>query len=76
MIIRNPKCPTCGQLAVGTVEKIVGVALVIHSDDDTQEYEGTTEIDWNAQQTERDNNDLPFVCCDNGHQWATEIENL
>lgn len=46
-----PVCPTCGGDAIGTVERLDGVALFARAEDGFAIYSGTTEINWEGQET-------------------------
>lgn len=82
MKIHLPHCPECGDLAIGTVERLSGRAEVIPlGDDGTTEYSGWTEVWWDEQRTAHQNEDspespdnLPLVCCEHGHEWPTRID--
>lgn len=70
-----PKCPQCGNPAVGTVDTVPGVAL-FDGNPSTGEvnYAGTTEVDWDGQETRKQEAN-PLVTCGD-HEWATAIEGL
>jgi hypothetical protein len=82
MRIHNPNCPECGAPASGTVEHLCGRAeFIALSDDGTTDYSGWTEVFWNEQRTAHQDDsrpespdNLPLVCCDNGHSWPTLID--
>lgn len=82
MKLHVPNCPTCGLPARGTVERLIGVAVFggEPEPDGEVEYFGETEICWDDQRTmlQRDSkpkgpDNLPLVCCENGHDWPTQI---
>ena len=82
MRLSDPLCPECGEPACGTVERLSGYAefLGVPGTDDEIEYSGWTEIWWDEQRTVQQNenappgpDNLPLVCCANGHVWATGI---
>lgn len=68
------KCPLCGELPIGTGEVVNGVALLLPPEDDGQtvrvEYGGETEIDWDSQETirEEENGEIVLVC-PSRHDW-------
>jgi hypothetical protein len=78
MKIENPKCPTCGAVCVGTIERVTGVACIVEDESEpgTFEYEGGTEIIWDSQKTVADNTGRVTVTCDNGHEWPTHISEV
>jgi hypothetical protein len=63
-------CPECGEPAAGTVETVPGLALLVFDDDGQAEYEGETKIDWNGQQTRRDESGKVTLECRHGHRWS------
>jgi hypothetical protein len=70
MIFQPAKCPTCGELPRGTVEKLMGCAELMEPDEDGQmEYSGTTDIWWDEQHTLTDDDGTVCLCCLNGHDW-------
>jgi hypothetical protein len=63
-------CPTCGEVARGTCETLVGTALLVHNEDGSSEWEGETIIHWDGQQTDtRDG--MIVLDCDGGHEWTS-----
>ena len=70
----NPcKCPECGAPPKGTLETVPGLALLAEPDEHGEfEYEGETEIFWNAQKTDRDDDGRVTLECTNGHAWQAE----
>jgi hypothetical protein len=81
--VHQPVCPACGALAVGTVERLNGVALfAAPAGSGATAYGGETEIWWDEQRTaleqpddpeERPDN-RPLVCCRSGHEWPSAID--
>ena len=63
------KCPQCGQDAHATLETLQGKALLQRGDGDELEYEGTTEIFWDTQETVRNEVEEDCLMCANGHEW-------
>jgi hypothetical protein len=83
MKLHNPNCPECGEPAHGTVERLTGYAQFASQPgpDVAIEYSGWTEIWWDEQRTIHQKDDapeapdnLPLVCCPNGHTWPTAID--
>lgn len=73
MILKSPLCPTCNKPAVGTVETLPGIARFIEEAAPNLEmdYDGTTEVDWNGQTTNEDEEGNLQVSCEDGHFWYT-----
>jgi len=68
-------CPVCGKLAKGTIETVQGVALFeIDPNTAEAEYEGSTEIWWDGQMTDRDLEGRYILICEEGHDWPAELE--
>lgn len=78
MKLSTPLCPTCGEPAIGTYDKIPGIALFGDEPDENGEVHfcDQTELDWSGQRTTRGETGKPRVTCDNGHLWESEIEGL
>jgi hypothetical protein len=85
MRLHEPTCPECGEPARGTFERLTGCAEfdVAPGPGADVEYQGTTDIWWDDQRTalERDGepsgpSNRPMVCCTNGHNWPTAIDNF
>ena len=83
MELHTPLCPECGEPAHGTVERLSGYAAFadVPGPDVQVDYSGWTEIWWDEQRTVHQNDDavkgsdnLPLVCCSNGHSWPTAID--
>ena len=71
-------CPECGEAVDGTLEELQGIAKVESDGDGGFEYEGHTEVLWNAQTTIKDiegeGDEMVFkdvLVCANGHTWAS-----
>ncbi len=73
MILKKPLCPTCNKPAKGTVETLQGIALFIEGASPNLEtdYSGTTEVDWDSQSTNEDEDGNIQVACEDGHFWCT-----
>lgn len=73
MRFANPRCPNCQQLASGTLELLEAYARVqwVASEEPVQraEYEGTTEVFWDGQRTQREGNALLLWCDDCCVHW-------
>lgn len=77
MKIKTCKCPECGELAQGTIERMTGLAeLNIDEATGEAEYDGHTEVWWDEQKTVNGDNGLPLLQCPAGHEWESEIEGL
>jgi hypothetical protein len=85
MKLHKPLCPDCGEPAHGTVERLAGYAQFVGEPgpETSVEYSGWTEIWWDEQHTVHQKDDrnvpegpdnLPLVCCPNGHTWPTAID--
>ena len=83
MKLHTPLCPECSEPAHGTVERLSGYAAFagVPGTDSQVDYSGWTEIWWDEQRTVHQNDDaaegpdnLPLVCCSNGHSWPTAID--
>jgi hypothetical protein len=68
-----PRCPVCGELALGTLETVSGIALLVFDENDEAQYEGETKIDWNNQVTCRDPDGRLTLECSSGHRWQTRL---
>jgi len=68
------KCPECGELAEGTLEKLEGRAdFGIVEEDGKTEYSGQTTIFWDSQRTESGEDGKRWtLLCHNGHDWLAE----
>lgn len=74
MHLSVPNCPTCHQPAIGSVERISGIAVFTAIEPDgSVEYEGETRVDWDGQETRRGPNQLPLLTCGE-HQWESQID--
>ena len=83
MRLRTPFCPECGEPANGTVERLAGRAEFdgVPGPGIDVDFSGSTDIWWDGQRTalERDGepegpSNRPLVCCANGHEWPTAID--
>jgi hypothetical protein len=84
MKVHQPCCPECGSPAIGTLERLSGVAMFgegVAAPDLDVEYSGWAEIWWDEQSTVHQNEDapespvnLPLVCCAQGHNWPSSID--
>jgi len=69
-----PCCSVCGEMAIGTLELVPGLALLRFNQEGEAEYEGETRMDWNNQITPRDSAGRATLECSNGHQWAARMD--
>lgn len=74
MRFQTPNCPTCGEIAYGTLEHCEGLALLNFTDDKgNAEYEGETKYFDEKQETVKTNG-LVTLECINGHQWQSGMD--
>lgn len=74
MKLSIPNCPECGEQAKGTLEQMTGIALLNYFDDGTVEYDGSTDVHWDGQESVIDDETGdPILICHNGHQWTSKI---
>lgn len=71
MRFEKPNCPQCGEPVEGTVERLAGCAQLFPTEGGEYEYEGSTEVWWNGQITEKDEDGDIALVCPNGHVWYT-----
>jgi len=73
----KPRCPKCGELAVGTLEKLQGCAELDWQDEEgNAEYSGSTDIHWNSQETVRPTSNTVILYCANKgcyEDWVSEV---
>lgn len=69
-----PVCPTCGADIRGTVDTIPAIAELNRFEDGSYEWSGHTEVLWDGQSGEYDDQGRAEVCCANGHHWCAEME--
>lgn len=63
-------CPECGEEASGTVESLMGVAMIERLHGEFQ-YSGYTDVLWDAQKSvTKDGKEL--LVCGNGHEWYSQ----
>lgn len=68
-------CPKCGLAARGTVESLSGVAEFNDADEEGNvEYSGNTEVFWDGQMTETDEEGNVALVCLNGDEWYAKME--
>lgn len=70
------KCPECDQAAIGTVEIIHGLALLMFDENGDAEYAGETKVDWDSQVSRVDARGQVTLECPNGHQWQATADNV
>jgi hypothetical protein len=66
-----PICPDCGQRAIGALEIIEAVALLVFSTTDTATYAGET-VSGEQYSLGRGPNQLELTC-GNGHKWPSYL---
>lgn len=64
------KCPTCSQPARGTLDVIPGLALLLFDEEGNAEYLGQTDVNWDGQETIRDEHGRVRLMCPGGHEWS------
>jgi len=67
------KCPECGEYAKGTFETVPGLALLNFVDDGEAEYFGQTDVCWDMQTTDRDEQGHATLMCPAGHTWQAAM---
>jgi hypothetical protein len=67
------KCPECGEIAIGTVDLIPGIALLDFDDDGEADYVGETKVCWDGQFSETDAEDRTLLSCGE-HEWYATCE--
>ena len=73
MRLNPPTCPVCGQIARGTVEIIPGLALLSFDESGEADYAGETQVHWDGQTTDRDNQGRVRLICSAGHDWPATM---
>ena len=68
-----PRCSVCGETAIGTLESVPGLALLVFDQRGDAEYAGETRLDWNGQTTVCDGDGQVTLECPNGHQWPSHM---
>mgnify|MGYP001586300189 FL=1 len=69
-------CPSCGGKPRGTVEQLLGLALLMELTDQPGEYdyEGYTEVWWDDQESiEDEDGEVTLVCVDCGGHWQAAM---
>ncbi len=73
MTLETPICPKCGQPAIGTVERLRGIATFVgNPNDGAVEYTGETKLDWDTCETVFGDG-KPLVRCAEDHEWESEV---
>ena len=67
-------CPECGEYAKGTFETVPGLALLNFVDDGEAEYFGQTDVCWDMQATDRDEQGRATLMCPAGHTWQAAMD--
>jgi hypothetical protein len=70
------RCPRCNKLPRGTLETVTGIAELVISDGGGADYSGQTDIDWNGQETVRDDQGMVTLIGECDHQWQAEMVDL
>jgi hypothetical protein len=70
----TPRCPVCGQLARGVWESAPGLALLAVNAKGHAEYQGETEMDWDGQSVQLDEEGCATLECPNGHRWPSSMD--
>src|SRR5262249_17508625 len=65
-------CPTCGERAIGMLETVLGVALLVIGEGGIADYLGETKLDWNSQETVDGGDGAVVLTCQNGHEWPSQ----
>ncbi len=73
MKLETFKCPDCGEPPKGTVETLNGCAVLSPGENGTFEYSGFTEIWWDEQRTEYDEQERVHLICEKGHEWYSRV---
>ena len=67
-------CPECGEKVVGTIERMMGVAVLQEDGAGGYEYEGTTKVWWDAQEIISNEEGQVLLTCHNSHEWYASRE--
>ena len=70
----TPRCPTCGELAAGTLETLSGRAGLAFDDAGNADWAGGTDLFWDEQLTVRDRRGRVTLLCRCGTDWPSEVE--
>jgi len=74
LTIEPIRCPQCGELPRGTVEQLGGVALLGEPDHHGRvHYTGSTDVWWEEQRTQKDEQGRAILICDQGHEWPASV---
>lgn len=69
-----PACPQCGQPPKGTIERLLGLALLdVDEETGSAQYGGETELWWDSQKSVRDKQGRVTLVCANDHEWKAEM---
>jgi hypothetical protein len=69
-----PQCPECGKDPDGTIDTIQACAGVFKNDDGSFDYEGYTNIYWDSQFTDTDDEGHVTLICKEGHTWQSAMD--
>jgi hypothetical protein len=74
MKLVTPSCPKCGSPAHGTVENILGTAVINIEDDGTFEYAGDTDMHWDTQETiTNEKGHITLTCGQGCPDWVSGV---
>ena len=75
MTFDKPKCPKCGKPPEGTIDRLMGCAVLDEPNEDGSfDYSGTTEVWWDEQKTVRDKRGRVLLICPDAHEWYSKME--
>ena len=76
MIFEIPRCPTCGELARGSIERLAGCAEFDWEEVPGQAvYSGYTDVWWDEQTMETNETGQAHLICSQGHEWYSDSDN-
>jgi len=68
------RCPTCGDVAIGTLDLVPGTAQVVFDDDGEAWWTDHTELCWDGQKPKRDQLGRVELVCGQSHTWHAVME--
>lgn len=72
MKFEQDHCPECGEELRGTCDTIPGCAVMSRQENGSYEYVGETDVFWDGQMSEKDEEGKVRVQCRGGHDWWTK----